>query len=260
MKAWFVGIPLGLASLGSAMAADAVVPVSPAAYSMEQEGWQFTIAPYFWVAGLDGKMAQFGSAEVEVHESFSDIIKDFDIGFMSIAEARRGNFSIFNDLQYSQVSTDSVTPRGFVAGSVAVTSTTFSGLLGAGYTVAKSQDGHLDLAAGVRVWSVDTDITFYGGLLDGRSFSDGDTWADGLVGIRGNFNFTPKLYLTGWGLIGAGQADLDWDVAAALGYHFNERFSSVLGYRALGVDFSNDDGFVFDIIQHGPIVGLVVHF
>jgi hypothetical protein len=46
------------------------------------------------------------------------------------------------------------------------------------------------------------------------------------------------IYVSGWGLIGAGGPDIDWDVAALAGYDFNERLSAVAGYRALGVDYS----------------------
>jgi hypothetical protein len=78
--------------------------------------------------------------------------------------------------------------------------------------------------------------------------------------MRGNYSLTPEIYLTGWGLVGAGGADIDWDVAGAIGYRFNDRISSVIGYRALGVDYSNDDGFVFDVVEQGPILGMVVRF
>lgn len=61
------------------------------------------------------------------------------------------------------------------------------------------------------------------------------------------------------GLVGAGEADIDWDVAEAIGYRFNDRISSVIRYRALGVNYSNDDGFL-DVVQQGPILGLVVRF
>lgn len=40
---------------------------------------------------------------------------------------------------------------------------------------------------------------------------------------------------------------------------FNDKFSAVAGYRALGVDYS-DDGFVLDIVQQGPIFGVVLRF
>jgi hypothetical protein len=61
-------------------------------------------------------------------------------------------------------------------------------------------------------------------------------------------------------LVGAGEADIDWDVAGGLGYRINERFSATFGYRALGVDYSNDDGFLFDVVQQGPIMGLTIRF
>ena len=96
--------------------------------------------------------------------------------------------------------------------------------------------------------------------MGGRSFSDGATWVDGLVGVRGNYSFTPQFYLTGWALVGAGEADIDWDVAGGVGYRINDRFSATLGYRALGVDYSNDDGFLFDVVQQGPIMGLTIRF
>ena len=32
-----------------------------------------------------------------------------------------------------------------------------------------------------------------------------------------------------------------------------------LGYRALGVDYEND-GFVYDVVQHGPVLGMVFRF
>lgn len=80
-----------------------------------------------------------------------------------------------------------------------------------------------------------------------------------MAGFRGTYSITPEIYLTGWGLVGAGGADLDWDVAAAIGYRFSDTVSAVAGYRALAVDYS-DDGFVFDVVQQGPILGLVVRF
>ena len=60
--------------------------------------------------------------------------------------------------------------------------------------------------------------------------------------------------------LATGEADIDWDVAGGLGYRINERFSATVGYRALGVDYSNDDGFLFDVVQQGPILGLTVRF
>ncbi len=244
-----------------ANAADVYTPVAPEVQQVTTEsGWTFTIAPYFWAAGLSGDMDQFGLPPVHVDASFSDIFDHLDFGAMAISEARYDRYSFFNDLSYVKISGSAATPRGIVAGSVDVSSETFMTMLGAGYAVLDGPSGRLEIAGGARIWSVDTEISFSGGVLDGVSQSDGATWVDGLVGVRGTYQITPEFYLTGWGFVGAGAADIDWDVAGVLGYRFNERFSAVAGYRALGVDYSNDDGFAFDVVQQGPIIGLVVQF
>lgn len=90
--------------------------------------------------------------------------------------------------------------------------------------------------------------------------SQTETWADPIVGLKGHFSITPEFYLTGWGLIGGGaSAELTWDLMGGAGYQFSPSFSAVIGYRAAAVDYENDD-FVYDVVQHGPILGAVFRF
>jgi hypothetical protein len=48
-------------------------------------------------------------------------------------------------------------------------------------------------------------------------------------------------------------------VFGGAGYDFNETFSIAAGYRGSGVDYSNN-GFLFDVTMHGPIIKAVFHF
>jgi hypothetical protein len=250
----------GILSAGPAAGADpAVSTAAPEPAPAAQSGWTFSVTPYLWGANLSGQSAQFGLPAVDIDASFSDILDNLDFAGMAIADARNGPYIIFGDLTYTSLSSGSATPRGVLASSAEVEASTFAGLVGAGYSVLDSPPGRLDVVGGMRVWSVDTDISFSGGVLGEQSFSDSATWVDGLVGLRGDFAFTPQIYVVGWALVGAGQADLDWDVAASIGYRINERFSATLGYRALGVDYS-EDGFLFDVVQQGPIMGLTIRF
>lgn len=252
-------IGIGLCWGAGAYAAD-IAPGLPQSEMVESEsGWTYTVAPYFWAAGLSGEMKQFGLPSVHINSNFDDIWDDLDFAFMGAGEARYDRFSIFGDVLYTKIGASANTRDGILANSVDVTSNTFAGLLGAGYSVLDSQAGHLDVVGGVRFWSVDTTITFNGGLLGGRQVDDGATWVDAVVGVRGNYYLTPEFYLTGWGLVGGGGADLDWDVSLALGYKFTDSISAVAGYRALGVDYRND-GFVFDVVQKGPFLGVAFHF
>jgi hypothetical protein len=250
-----------LLSAESAMAADVYTPVAPQAEQVVTEnGWTFTVAPYFWATSMSGKVGAFGAPTVDIDASFSDILDHLDFAAMAIGEARYDRYSIFGDIIYAKLSGVAATPRGIIAENVDVSSETFMGLIGAGYTILENSSGRLDVAGGVRLWHANTDISFSGGFLNGVSANDGATWVDAVAGLRGNYSITPKVYLTGWGMVGAGQADIDWDVAGGVGYRFTDHVSAVLGYRGLGVDYSNDDGFVFDVVQHGPILGLAVQF
>ncbi|ASP69383.1 hypothetical protein [Sinorhizobium meliloti] len=244
----------------SALAADIYSPMTPQAREITTEsGWTFSFAPYFWAAGLSGDIGQFGLSAVDVDASFSDVFDHLDFALMATAEARNGPYSIFGDAIYIKLSGQGATPRGFLADDVELATETFAGLLGAGYAIYDDDSSRLDIVGGLRVWSVESELSIGGGALGTRSRTDDATWVDGMAGFRGTYSITPEIYLTGWGLVGAGGADLDWDVAAAIGYRFSDTVSAVAGYRALGVDYS-DDGFVFDVVEQGPILGLVVRF
>ncbi|MDE1991172.1 MAG: hypothetical protein KGI75_01655 [Rhizobiaceae bacterium] len=244
----------------SARAADLPQPfIVPEAKPAEDSGWTFAVSPYFWGAGVSGDVGQFGLPATHLQSDFGDILKDLDFGFMAVGEARYDRFSVFGDVIYTKVSSGRATPLGIVASSVDVTSKTFAGLAGAGYAVLQDRRSNLDIVAGARVWNARTEISFSGGLLDSAAGSDSATWVDAMGGFRGRYFLTDSIYLSAWGLVGAGQAKLDWDVAAGAGYEFNHEISAIAGYRALGVDYSKND-FVFDVVQQGPILGLVVHF
>lgn len=248
-----------LAAPRISFAADIAPAFAPQPQSQVQDEWSFSFAPYLWAAGLSGDTAVFGLPEVHIDQSFGDILSDLDFAFMAAGDARYGPFSIVTDMEYVRITTDAATPRGVLADEVDLKSVTFTALIGAGYTVLEDQNGRLDVIGGLRVWSVETTISFSGGPLGGRSRSDDATWVDGVAGVRGVYSITPTVYLTGWGLIGAGGADLDWDVMGGAGYKFKESISAFVGYRALGVNYSNDS-LTEDIIQHGPILGAVFRF
>jgi len=263
MKCFALPIVSAMASVlivGGAWAADITSPMTPdVKETTTDSGWTFSIAPYFWAAGLKGDVASFGLPEAHIDASFSDIFSNLDFAAMAMGEARNGPYSIFGDLIYTKIAGQSGTPRGVVASSVDLSAKTFAGLIGVGYTVLENDAGRLDLAAGVRTWYAKNEISFSGGILDGRSATDEATWVDAMAGFRGRYSITPEVYLTGWGLVGGGGANVDWDVAAAVGYQFNKSISALAGYRALGVDYSND-GFVFDAVQQGPILTLEIRF
>lgn len=251
---------ISVAADSRAIAADLQQPfIVPEANPASTEGWAFAATPYFWGAGILGDVEQFGLPAVHLESDFGDVLKDLDFGFMAVGEARYDRFSIFGDIIYTKVSSGAATPLGVVAERVEATSETFAGLAAAGYAVFQDGRSNIDIVAGARVWLASTEISFSGGVLGRISGRDSATWVDAMAAFRGRYFLTDHFYLNAWGLVGAGQADLDWDLAAGVGYEFNDRISTVAGYRALGIDYNNDR-FVFDVVQQGPILGLLVRF
>jgi len=248
-----------LAAPVAVKAADIAPVLAPQPRPDDSDKWTFSMAPYFWAAGITGDTGVFGLPEVHVDESFGDILSDIDFGFMAAGDARYDRFSIVTDIIYTRITTDSATPRGIFADEVDLKTETFTAMIGAGYSVIDEPQGRLDVIGGVKIWYTETTISFSGGPLGGVSGTDDATWVDAMAGLRGVYSITPSVYLTGWGLIGAGGADLDWDVMAGIGYRWNDTISAMAGYRALGVNYS-DDTLTNDIVEHGPILGVVFHF
>lgn len=244
----------------SAKAADKqFLPFQPEAGSETSSGWQFNASPYFWAAGIDGTVGQFGHPPASLKSDFGDIFKDLDFAFMGVAEGRYDRFSVFSDVIYTKLSVSGHSPARVLTNKIGVTSETFSGLVGGGYSLLTNGRDHLDVIAGARLWYASTKVSFSGGVLDGISREDSATWLDAVAGFRGTYFLTDQFYLTGWGNVGAGQADLDWDVAGAVGYQIKDSISAVAGYRAMGIDYSSG-GFDYDVVQKGPMLGLVFHF
>lgn len=256
---YIAAITIAMALNSPSSGAD-LLPV-PAEQSVpsEPDRWQFSLSPYFWMAGIDGDSQVFGLGEVNVSQDFGDILSDLDFAATLAGEARYGRYSIFTDMSYVRLTTESATPRGIVADTVSVRSTTFTALIAGAYTIYEDDKAHLDILAGVRYWRAETRISLSGGLVGSLSGSDSANWVDGIVGFKGNYSLTDKVFIIGWAMVGTGGADIDWDVLGGLGYKFNDTFSAIAGYRAQGVNYSND-GFQYDMIQHGPILGLNIKF
>jgi hypothetical protein len=274
-----------LASAGMLfLACGTIAPATAAdlAPAPDTNEWHFTLAPYAWAAGLNGDVGLFGFAPVDIDIPFSDIIQNLDFAAMGVGEAHNGTWGVFVDLNYINLSADKSGSRALerdlferfdVEAQVSASAdiTEFIGTVMGQWRPIDSQEMILDLMAGARYWNIENDIEITGTVSGGGplgaeitrqvSGSDGAAWVDPMLGVKSRINTETPFYLTGWGLIGGFGvgSDFNWDVMGGVGYEWTEKFSTVLGYRALGVDYSND-GFVYDVIQQGVAFGGVISF
>lgn len=222
----------------------------------DSNDWTFNGGPYVWGAGIRGHVGHSGTGTQFIQSGFSDIAKTVDMSVMLMGEARRGPYSILADLMYIDTDTRNRLPAG---GKLEVESKTASGFLGGGYTLWGDDNRRLDVAGGMRVWYSGTTLSLHGGYAGGSSGSDNATWADAMAGLRGHYAVNDRFWLSAWGMAGAGQSREDWDLAALAGWEFLPGFSAVAGYRAMGVNYRHD-GFVYDIVQKGPLLGISGRF
>lgn len=222
-----------------------------------EERWEFAFAPYLWAAGLDGSTRQFGLPSVDIDLSFKDILEHLDMAVMAVTEARYGRFGVFGDIVYTDLSARGRGPLGLFSANLE--NQLFMGTAMAEYRVIEDGRSSVDVMAGIRVWSVDTVIRTNPVL--GSPYSDGATWVDPMIGVKGRWQGNSPWYLTGWGMVGGFgvSSDIDWDVMAGAGYEIRDWVSVVAGYRAAGVDYQ-DGPFVWDTVMHGPIFGTVFRF
>lgn len=262
LKPLFAGAFCALMLPAAAQAADIAAPEAAG-------GWTFAASAYLWGAGIDGESGVFGLPPQDVDLSFSDILKDLDFAFMGLAEARNGPFVLGLDVTYSKVGSEVDNPRQEAAERVIdkINVDTASWMVTGygGYSILDTDELRVDLIGGARFWSVNTDFEVDtvkpANPLDGRTVDDGASWVDPLAGVKLRLDLAPDVYVASWGMVGGFGvgSDMMWDVMAGAGYSFTEHFDVFAGYRAVSVDYS-DDGFVYDMVQQGPVMAGVFRF
>ena len=224
--------------------------------------WTFTAEPYFWMAGMKGRVGVRGLSPADIDVDFSQIFDHIDWSpppVMFAGEARNGRYAFFTDFIYLGLEADG-TSAGPLALSAEADMNTVVWTFGGSYRVLDNGTATLDVLAGGRLWYLDTDLTVTGPLATNEA-SGSKTWVDPLIGVAGDVALGSGFGLHGEadvGGFGVG-ADIDWQVQGTLQYRYSDSVTLEVGYRYLAVDY-DDDGFVFDIAMQGPIIGARFRF
>lgn len=265
----FAACVLAVMCLEGAIAADAPnrkqAPAAPPAINSD---WSAEITLYGWAMGINGTVQTFPRLPpVHANVGFNELLKNLDGGIMLSASAIADRYVLFGDLIYAKVSPKKnfrIDPGYNLSGTMTLDATNFMGLAAGGYRVYVDPTTSLDLMLGARVFSVDTSVNF---ALDVGSMPIADrqladrskAWVDGVIGVRAIYKLTENIRLTGIAFGGGLSSKYEWDLFASIGYDFNKNWSAFVGYRALGVNYRSD-GFVYDVVQQGPVVGVSARF
>lgn len=237
-----------------------------------KSGWEFEVIPYLWMAGVGGDVKAKGE-DAHMSASFGDIWDNLEFGAQAHVEARNGKWGMFLDATYLDVSNTKEEIRredfGPVDGKVDITEWIVE--LGGAYQVAKwrvqkESAVSLDILGGGRYWYMEGKLTLSHPDLDSSgSQSVSDDWIDPFVGARLGVELGRYFTLGLRGDIGGFGvgSEFSWNAMITLRYRITRLISAWVGYRALGVDYktgSGDDKVEYDLVMHGPMIGLGFSF
>jgi hypothetical protein len=261
--------------------------------------WEFSLTPYGWATSITGDITARGhkvdvnESFIELVEKSDSLL-----AWMSYFEARKGRFAFFTDFVWADLGFPgrfNITrdPLGRfdratlnVRGNAQLDYQELIIQSGVAYEIARWQSAAgsftaLDLMGSARYWNQDVDLSLRvtGTLtVDLRELGlqlqrsrrvaiarSGDLeWVDPVVGARIRHQIAPGrefMLLGDIGGFGAG-SEFSWQAVATYGFDvncFGSPLHTVIGYRALAVDFSENGQFgknALDVVQHGPVLGV----
>ena len=246
---------------------DALVP--PAA-----DGWRTNFVSLIWLIGMDGDVG-VGDRTADVSADFGDILDASDsiFAYSGRLEVAKGRWGGFIDGTYAKLGVDDQSgPLGRseidITNELAVVDFGLMYRLGqwSPFRAAERNrhDITLDLYAGGRYSHVELEVD--PARFESRSRSQ--DWVDPIVGAKLVLPLSQRWRLVTGGDVGgfSVESDFTWSATAVFGYDFQlfgHRATAFAGYRAIGQDFtdgSGDDEFTWDMILHGPLIGLDFKF
>ena len=263
---------------GAALAiACALTPADATAQAADH--WQFTGSLNLYLPTIHGSSifpASGGGSPASVE--MGSVLDHLQSTFMGSLEARKGQWGLFTDLLYLDLSTDrsgsraiSVGPAALPVGAAADVEFGLRGTvwtLGGSYRLPQAGAMPVDVIAGARMLDLRTSLDW---TLSGNvgAIASGDrtgsrssrmrNW-DAIVGVKGRYPlgaggtwFVP-YYLD----VGTGESRLTFQAIGGLGYAFS--WGDIAGtWRYLSYDFK-DGGAIKDLRASGPMVSAIFHW
>lgn len=229
--------------LSSALLPIALGIIQPAS----AKDWTFEVAPYLWVAGVDGDIS-IKTREYNLSADFDDILDQTKFGGSLIFAANRGRWVNFAQIDYLALENDDVQIRRFREeaklenDSLLLTAAT-------GYRLPVGERHNVDVMIGLRYAGLDIE------MKDrlGSTSSNRDIY-DGIVMLRPNFRLGDNWTLMPSFSVGTGDSDLTWEVFPEIIYQpGNWKFR--IGYRNLNYEHEEGSDEI-DFSMRGALLGV----
>jgi hypothetical protein len=232
-----------------------------AAVPAQAEPWHIVVNPYFMVPASDGRFG-VGNREVGTSSGPADLFRSLNWGFMAAVEIGRDDWAFVLDVNYLNVDvTDDARGRGSVDGHQAA------------YTalVMKRIDPSAEVYVGVRRADFGVKLACSSacpsplGPQGSAELSRSRGWTEPLIGMRVRHPLSRKSDFLMMADIGGFSVGSDISVNAwpQISYRVSNRLSGLAGYRIIYVRYderASGRRFLYDVVTHGPTIGLELGF
>ena len=230
-----------------------VLGSSTASLSAAEGEWDWSIALYAWMSGIDSTLSVNGRDIGGIDMSFSDVVDKLDATLMLHGEGFRDHWGFFAHYLYLDISDEKKGDGGTIDSSLSSRIFELAGV----YRPSASPEG-FDVFAGLRYFSMDAklDITTEDGR--NRTRSDGG-FADFMVGGRYTGLITDNWFYRIRADASGGSTEGTWGLTGTAGYRFGKELnkSVLFGYRHLEIDLEDKQGPLTvrnDMKMSGPFV------
>lgn len=252
---------------GPGRAAD--LGAGPAQQPSIDPGWQYQATFYAWASGIDGDVGIRRLPTFPVDLTFGDVLQNFQGALMGNFLAKKDNWTLFADVFWSQLGANSTLPT---AGRPQVDFSQrlfiLSGVAGYRLPVGDA-DFDLSATAGFRYQRLSANTTI-SSIIVPFAFSESDTkdWLDPIFGLALQWKLNKQWFVNALADVGGfglpASSKLTSQGLIAVGYNWNESWSTALGYRALYTDYesvtSPTRDFRYTTTIHGPFMSIGYHF
>jgi len=234
--------------------------VLPPAEGAENASVEVELAPYIWLAGIDGDVSA-GGRSAGFDQSFSDLISEVDAGFMGMGVVRYKRLVVFGQFDYIELSSDAdlkvdIGPDPLPTGTKLdgqVDTTIATGALGWHFDIFGKHE--LELLLGARRLSLDMKLE-----SEGNSVSESEDITDTIVVLSPTIHVSEKWMfkpILSYGI--AGDSDTTYELQPQLHYRLSSDLTLGVAYRRLHYDVSSGQKNTVDYREFdGDISGMLI--
>mgnify|MGYP003605683630 FL=1 len=218
LKLVIATIPLTVAAFTPVVRAEGQPNPIP---TVAENQWRGSVTPYMWLMNVSGAVARNGDTLGSVHLDTNSLLSNLNVAAMIEGEVHRGNWGLWGDLVYSQLSNQS--SRLSVGQTTLNTTTTLTtGIydIAATYTLHASPGAYVDGLVGARILTQDTTVNLstVGLLPNGVNRNSSTTITNAIVGVKGRVQISDSTWFVPFYLdVGAGSAQTNVTSQAMLG-------------------------------------------